>query len=308
MSRRKFALRHIDLKKNRGLEIGPLDTPLLSKKEANIFYVDHMSLKDLQEKYKDDPVPLDKITPPDYVVGSKTLKETLKGKKFDYVIAAHVIEHIPDTVRWLQDVNAALKPGGILSLVIPDKRYTFDITRNVSRPADIIGAYLDKHTRAPSAAMYDFVTECRDSIDASDVQANKYKDYSKAPHYFTKDVANQKCLDNLVPGEYVDSHCHVFTPYSFFEILRELMNRDLLGFEVASFDDTPAGSLEFYVSLRKVESAQRKSRLLPSLPKPKETRELEAEIEGLRTELKLLKSSKSWKITKPLRAVKKLPK
>ncbi len=107
-----------------GLEIGALSNPILTKSEANIYYADHLSATDLREKYADEPVEQDKIVPVDYVLGDKSLKSTIGRRRFDYVLASHVIEHIPDIITWLQDVSSILKPDGVLSLVIPDKRFT----------------------------------------------------------------------------------------------------------------------------------------------------------------------------------------
>jgi SAM-dependent methyltransferase len=302
MSRRDHALQCINVSIERGLELGPLHSPVVSKQEANITYVDHLSTEGLKKKYSGHPVPGDQIVPIDYVLKG-SLRETLKGKKFDYVIASHVIEHIPDTVRWLQDVASVLKPGGILSLVVPDKRFTFDVMRNESRPADVIGAYLDKHTRASSATMFDFVSEARDKIDATKVWANPRADYSKKPQNpLSKVMAD--CERNLKPGEYVDSHCFVFTPYSFFVIVRKLIELDLFDYEVVYFCDTEPNQLEFYVSLRKTKSPRAKK--LKSLPKPMEPkapRELETENEELRAQIQNLLMSTSWRVTKPLRTL-----
>ena len=48
------------------------------------------------------------------------------GERFAYIIASHVIEHLPDPIRFLRDCEALLEPGGVLSLAIPDKRVCFD--------------------------------------------------------------------------------------------------------------------------------------------------------------------------------------
>lgn len=302
MSRREEALRCIDLTSGRGLELGPLHSPIVSKKEADIAYVDHLSTEGLRKKYAGHPFPLDEIVPIDYVL-TGNLRKTLRGKKFDYVIASHVIEHIPDTVRWLQDVASVLKPGGILSLVIPDKRFTFDILRNESRPADIIGAYLDEYTKASSVTMFEFVSEARGQIEPTEVWANPHADYSTKPKNSLKKTM-AKCNMNLKPGEYVDAHCVVFTPYSFCVIARTLIELGLFDYELAYFCDTQPNQLEFYVSLRK-SSAPRSKRLknLPALPRPKDRWELETENQELRAHIHNLLTSSSWRITKPMRSL-----
>lgn len=51
MNKKDLVTSCIDLRKH-GLELGPLDHPILTKEENDVTYVDHMSLDDLKEKYK----------------------------------------------------------------------------------------------------------------------------------------------------------------------------------------------------------------------------------------------------------------
>lgn len=309
-SRKEIALKKINLRKS-GLELGPLDSPLILKSESDVFYVDHTSTEELQKKYRNEPVTLNKIVAVDYVVGSQTLRRAVRGKKFDYIVASHVIEHIPDIISWFQDMAAVLKPNGIVSFVIPDKRFTFDITRNNSRPGDVLGAYLEKHKKAATSTLYDYFSEHRNNVIADEVWNNPYRDFSKKPRRYKETEAYQMCLDNLKPDRYVDSHCHVFTPYSFFEIIKSLILHDLFPFEIIEFVDTPQNLLEFYVTFRKSNgSAARKLASVPKLKRPYTTLQTETELRRIKNELAKTQAelnhvlaSKSWKVTKPLRAV-----
>jgi 2-polyprenyl-3-methyl-5-hydroxy-6-metoxy-1,4-benzoquinol methylase len=306
MNRKEEICRCISVNKtNTGLEIGPLCNPVFSKKEADIYYLDHMSQTDLKKKYAKEPVNLDKIVPIDYIVGQGGLKETLNGKKFDYIIASHVIEHVVDVIGWLKDISIALKEEGVLFLIIPDKRYTFDITREVSKPGDLLGAYLEKKIIPYTATLYDNMTECRKEIKAEEIWKNSANDYSKKPRAHSDKKSLSMCKDNL-SGKYVDSHCYVFTPYSFIMIIRSLINHNLFCFEVAYFSDTKTNDFDFFIGLRKSIKSSQKSKLdsLPIIPRPKERWQLEKEIQELKAEQKKITNSKSWKITKPLRSIR----
>jgi SAM-dependent methyltransferase len=310
MTRQELVLSGVNWQKGTGLEVGPLTSPILSKDEANVFYADHMSQQGLRDKYKDAPLNVNDIVPVDYVVADN-LENAVGGKKFDYVIACHVIEHIPDTVRWLQDIASVLKPNGVLALAIPDKRYTFDIERQPSTPGDIVGAYLEQYTRPPSSAVYDFAVEGR-VIKAEAVWEEPLRDWSKRPRIYSLDGAYAMCMKNMSPGEYVDCHCHVFTPSSFIKILRELIKLNLFDFAVESFHDTNDQNIEFYVSLRKIRKTKTTQQSqLKSLPKLaheptihgfyEQNKALQEQIEALNSELTSLRNSKSWKLTSPLR-------
>ena len=51
-------------------------------------------------------------------------------------------------------------------------------------------------------------------------------------------------------GEYLDVHTNIFTPHSFFSILKKAMLHEMFFFEVESFKDTSVGQIEFFVSLK----------------------------------------------------------
>lgn len=308
MTRNERILHSIRLEHGEGLELGPLTAPILTKDTAAVKYVDHIDTPALKKKYKTEPVELDKIVEVDYALNGRSLKQTVGKKTFDYVVASHVIEHVPDVISWLAEIAAVLKPGGILSLAIPDKRFTFDINRRVSLPADIIGAYLDRLQRPTSATMYDFAMECVMGVDSA-ATWDGTQDPALITRYWTDEEAWQMCERNLKPGEYVDCHCFVFTPSSFVQVLKELIERGLFDYEVDYFLETQPGELEFYVSLRVPKGKpNRKKQLasLPSLPSHSVTKELAAEIVVLKQEIQALRGSKSWKVTKPLRSIEKL--
>lgn len=320
MDRKQKILRHIDLSKGTGLEIGALSTPVVHKSDSKIFYADHMSTEELKKKYKNEPVELNDIVGVDFVVRGLSLKETIGDKKFDYVIASHVIEHIPDMIRWFQDIAQILKKDGVLSLVIPDKRFTFDITRRVSSLADVIGAYIDNLTRTSSSVMYDYLSEYRTDIFANEIRENELKDFSYKPRRYSADEVWELTKKNAAGRYYVDAHCFVFTPSSFFEIIKGLATKGLFDFEIVDFIDTAPGELEFYVTLRKVNKGfplAKKLAGIPKFKKPSTKKQLRAQINEMNSNLELTKSqletvqsqlqqvlsSKSWRITKPLREI-----
>lgn len=308
--RKENILKKINIK-GEGLELGPLCWPILSRKEANVKYVDHVNRDKLIEIYKDDKgVPAELIPEVDFPLNGRSLRDSIpKNKKYDYIIASHVIEHVPDMIRWFRDLNASLKVGGIVSLAIPDKRFTFDIDRNPSTPGDVVGAYLDEYVRPSSATLFDYASKFRSKIDAHKVWDGELYLTSKAPHRYSNNEVLSMCAENK--GQYVDTHCFVFTPYSFFEIIRKLIELELLDFKVASFTDTQHGTYEFLVSLEKTGPKKDVPSQLKTIPKVKReplNRELLATIETLKRDLKHSQhelnhiiNSKSWQMTRPIR-------
>lgn len=115
-----------------GLEIGPSHSPTIPKREGfKVEILDHATADELINKYRELGIPeerLENIEEVDYIWKGEALDVLTKKKDYyDYIVASHVVEHTPDLVSFLAQCENMLKPGGILSLAVPDKRYCFDV-------------------------------------------------------------------------------------------------------------------------------------------------------------------------------------
>jgi predicted SAM-dependent methyltransferase len=61
----------------------------------------------------------------------------------DFIIAAHVIEHTKNPIKAFVDSYRALRDGGQLILIVPDKRYTFDKPRHLTTVEHLVEDYRD---------------------------------------------------------------------------------------------------------------------------------------------------------------------
>jgi hypothetical protein len=260
----RHVLADIKVAEMRGIEIGPLASPAVKKAEGEVYYVDHADRIELQAKYANDSymrTRLDDIVEVDYVLKPDQSLSDLVGRDapFDYVIASHLIEHIPDMVGWLAEVASLLSTGGILSLVIPDKRYTFDINRSVTEIGDVIDAHLRHLTRPSSGQIYDFFTKAINGLVICEDAWAGTTDYSNVVRTDVEDpyrLGYSWCQSVLASDDFVDVHCHVFTPESLLDIIDELVRLGLIEFEIASFFPTEHNTLEFHLSLRKLNPSQ----------------------------------------------------
>jgi predicted SAM-dependent methyltransferase len=316
VTRLEKVLSCIDVSKETGLEVGALMNPCVTRDTGRVYYIDHATTEELRSKYANDPnVDVQKIIEVDYVWGEESLPELVgKDAPFDYLIASHVIEHVPDFIGWLKEVHSVLKVGGILSLVIPDKRYCFDYYRQVTRTSDIVEAFLN-HARQPtlrqvfdchaSAVSYqgNIAWNCNSNVEEKQLQ----QIHSEVEAW---GMANQLILN----PQYMDTHCWVFTPYSFFDLLKSLINLELFDFKVEKFYE-PHGS-EFYVSLKALDvkelaASDRQTIQLESLShlslpqlssEPSTTtqkrriQKLEQELNAANNRIKAMETSKFWKI------------
>jgi SAM-dependent methyltransferase len=247
----------------RGLEIGALAAPRVTKDQGQIFYVDHAGTEALRRKYEDDPDMknrLHEIVEVDYVVGdNQGIREAVaRDVPFDYVIASHLIEHIPDPISWFGDVAKTLRSDGILSLVVPDKRYCFDVNRRTTDISEWVDAYLRQLQRPSFKQVYDFISkEISGKVDTAAVWAGTV-DYTGVVRSDVADAdvaAMNLCRQVQYSDEFVDVHCSVFTPDSFLELFERLARLGLIEFEIAFFAPTEFNTLEFYVSLQRMESS-----------------------------------------------------
>ena len=218
--RRARMLGDIVLADSTGLEIGALHAPLVRREESRVRYVDYADAETLRRDFRHPGDPAD-ILEVDIVWGQRRLREALDAP-VDYILASHVIEHVPDLIGWLLELREALKPGKILGLAIPDRRYTFDVRRAVSTPGEMIEAWLGQYKRPSPRQVFD---ACALSKNSDTVEHWRMGEPSAG---LPEEVMGRMApaLDivrSMVAGErYVDVHCWVFTPASFLDTAEAL--------------------------------------------------------------------------------------
>jgi hypothetical protein len=147
--RRSFIQQFLDITDKKIIEMGVLDSPTFTKNESNIFYMDWFSKDELYlAHYQTAPSRAENLLDVDWVVKEKNFAKQISDT-FDLFIANHVIEHIPDTIRWLQNISSILNQGGWLFLAIPHKEYTFDKIKSLTTLAQIIRNY-DEDLESPN--------------------------------------------------------------------------------------------------------------------------------------------------------------
>jgi len=70
-----------------------------------------------------------------------------QDNSLDYVVTSHVLEHVANPVAALAEWYRVLRPGGIVYLVVPDRRFTWDHPR----PLTPVSHLLDDFTRGTTA-------------------------------------------------------------------------------------------------------------------------------------------------------------
>ncbi len=316
-SRAEKLLGGLDMANTRGVEIGALTSPLVTSPDANIRYVDHADTATLRLKYADDPnVRIDDIVNVDAVWGEQTLSHCLNGELFDYVIASHVAEHVPDLIGWFSEVAEILRPGGRLILAIPDRRYSFDVLRRETSLSELIDNHLRRARRPTPGQVFDFNAN---AVDFDFRSAWKQSgEHAELAHYVTKNFAFLQAKESA-SGVYLDVHCSVFTAASLLRLLDGLLELELLPFAVERFHVAEIGTNEMslVMSRTSTQAPDEPRRLVRHLlnqgvdseglplsiepQKPAATRD--DQVRNLERALHEIRSSTSWQLTAPLRAL-----
>jgi SAM-dependent methyltransferase len=121
-----------------GIEIGALHRPLRVPQSAKVTYVDRLPVSELRRQYPE----LNKhaLMEVDVLSDGEKLAEFEAGS-LDFVIANHFLEHCENPIGAVESFLRVLKPGGIVYLAIPDKRYTFDAGRAITGLQHLIRDY-----------------------------------------------------------------------------------------------------------------------------------------------------------------------
>ena len=257
MNRREKILKYTK-KDGYGVEIGPSHNPIAPKRDGyKTHIIDHLNREGLQKKYKEHGVDIESIEEVDFVWNNESYSElTGKCKHYDWIIASHVIEHVPDLIGFLNDCDSILKDDGVLSLAIPDKRFCFDHYRPLTTVARVIDNHLAE-SKIHSAGM---VVEYFLNV------VSKSGQIAWSPH-FPGEYQTVHSLEDALRGmhsvinhsAYLDIHTWCFTPSSFRLMIRDLLELKLIPFKEICF--YPTSGHEFFVTLGKGGASPEETRI-----------------------------------------------
>jgi SAM-dependent methyltransferase len=233
------------------IEIGASFNPVAPKAGGwRTMTVDHASRADLVKKYASHPgIDLSRIEDVDFVWVSGALAEVVPRPlhgTFDAFVASHVIEHTTDLIDFFDTAETLLAPGGIVFLVVPDKRYCFDYFRPVTMTGEVLHANASHRSRHIRSAVFTHFAYAVLNGDGGAWGQNAVREFDFC-HTF--DEAYQQFLNvsEDPSGAYVDIHAWQFTPASFELLLLELARLQKTDWKVQRI--TPATGCEFYAWL-----------------------------------------------------------
>jgi SAM-dependent methyltransferase len=321
LDRRERVLAGLDLG-GLGLEIGGGPWPLVASDPAlTVRSLDYLDREGLIAKYEAMGVDPSGVRPIDYVWSGERYLDLVGDTRFDWIVASHVIEHVPDLLGFMNQCAEILKPGGTLTLIVPDRRCAFDYFRMPAGLGAVIDAHLEGRRRSSPGttaefALYMAELDGREIWNADDRGRLAFRH----PSWLARAL-----YDRAAAGEHSDIHAWVFTPNSFRLIVEDLHLLGLGRLRERSFH--APDTHEFFIQLSPDGAGPGVERLelcrlaLDDLRRPAPDAEpvvepavledagaaaaAEAEAERLRQEIEAIHGSKSWRLTEPLRAARR---
>lgn len=260
MNRRDAILKYIT-KEQRGIEIGPFCSPLTPKREGYQCLVmdvfdseatrkmasENPSLSQEQVSCIEDIDLVGSCTHIDEVIGAHGLLG-----EFDYIVSSHNFEHLPNPIRFLQGCAKVLKPGGIISMAIPDRRACYDYFRPITRLSDWLDPWLEDKSRPTLAQAFDDrwvrATYNHHGVPHGSFFQGVDPQLVSAAMTLEQDFEQWKLRRSLDDCEYHDAHCSVFTPSSLELLVHDCAYLGLIDFEVVEISVSPG--VDIFVHLR----------------------------------------------------------
>ena len=205
-----------------GLEIGALHSPLEVPPNATVRYVDRMSVAELRKQYRE--LAEYELVEVDIIDNGETLL-SIADSSVDFVIANHMIEHCENPIGTIKRHLRVLKPGGILYMAVPDKRYTFDRDRPLTSLEHVIRDY----TEGPEWSM-----------------RSHFEEWTRIVNKVSEEKVSIQ-VQHLINISY-SIHFHVWTQVEFLELLLYCRNHLSFPMEIEALQKN---GIEFIVILRK---------------------------------------------------------
>jgi SAM-dependent methyltransferase len=162
----------------------------------------------------------------DRIDDAETL-QSFTDSSHDFVIANHVLEHCRNPIGALTSMLRVVRPGGIVFLAVPDKRYSFDVDRPVTSYEHVKRDYIE----GPDWSDHEHYQEWVRLVLKSDAKI------SREP------------IERL-RADYADIHFHAWTQTELIGLLLNLQRDFGLQFEVEMI---AKNGLELVIVLRRPE-------------------------------------------------------
>lgn len=185
-----------------GLEIGAMHNPVLVPPNCIVEYFDVVTKLEAMKLFPElsgDSF----VIEPTYVGDvDKNGLSVIADTHFDFTILSHVIEHVANPIRLVEDIFRIVKPNGYVVIACPDKLYTFDKNRELTSFDHLLDEY-------------------RSGV--SEVTDDHYLDFLQGVHPEVMALPPEQLMIHLNAVRDRREHAHVWDSFTF----REFLDRSL---------------------------------------------------------------------------------
>jgi hypothetical protein len=221
-----------------GLEVGPGHHPLVeSNRWLAVRYLDRWEPDRNAELFPE----LEGATfaKPDLVVDlNRDALGPVASESEDFIVCSHVLEHLANPLRAIDDFHRVLRPGGTLLILLPDRRRTFDKDRLPTELEHIIADFETGEVEVDDEHIIEFLTNL--GTDPETLQA------------IATDPRQRASVLNLQRERSIHVHCWTmeeFVPVIAYSI--EALNNRWVFVDGLSTEEQGAESIEFGLVLRR---------------------------------------------------------
>lgn len=150
-----------------GLEIGAMHNPTQVPADCVVDYFDVVTKAEAMALFPELPPESFRIDPKylgDLDTGGLA---QIEDGRFDFVILNHVIEHVANPIKVVDELFRVVRAGGRVLIACPDKRFTFDRDRDLTDFEHLRNEYEAGVTVVTDAHYLDFLAKVHPEVMAS---------------------------------------------------------------------------------------------------------------------------------------------
>nr|WP_255733298.1 methyltransferase domain-containing protein [Ruegeria sp. Ofav3-42] len=214
------------------------------KSEEEVYFADYFSQSESINRHQNNSAHNSSlIVEVDFILRDRALSEAVTIMP-DLIIANHVLEHLPNPIHWLQDLEKIAASSAHLFLSLPDRSHTFDYFKPLSDAVD----WLRCHDRAQEMPdKYQIIRQIYYHCDLN--HARSWAGDLPDDHLYRMPMEDAISRAEDLARRYTDVHCSVFTCDSFCRIVGDLQH--LIPWRVVHAEDTMPGENEFRVLMER---------------------------------------------------------
>ena len=152
-----------------------------------------------------------------------------RSHSLDYVVTSHVLEHVANPVAALLEWHRVLRSGGVIYMVVPDRRFTFDHPRHPTSPEHMWADFEQSATQRDGSHIDDFVNGVDWSQFSPDTPPEQIE--------HARNTLAEQYRSAIAQQQEINIHFHVFESGNLRGLVELVAQRKRLAWEVLASNE-----------------------------------------------------------------------